>query len=209
MIVFQQQSWNVVVHGKAAGAFGIVPSEIDASKFSPGPVGGDGGVFDGLHHDVGVGARGVDGGCVGDGSFGGEVDDGQGQGRTEVAVAAVAPRLAGGYAQIEDAARRDRRFLFTDTGFGKREQAHIGEQVGAASQRRAVDAQADASVITAFCMGRLQRFARSGFKRPPSENLDHGLRLLLPDGRLWPPGSGCAGKPADAGAGRRALGRSP
>ena len=47
-----------------------------------------------------------------------------------------------------------------------------------------VDAQADASVITAFCMGRLQRFARSGFKRPPSENLDHGLRLLLPDGRL-------------------------
>jgi TetR/AcrR family transcriptional regulator len=47
-----------------------------------------------------------------------------------------------------------------------------------------VDAQADASVITAFCMGRLQRFARSGFKRSPSENLDHGLRLLLPDGRL-------------------------
>ncbi|WP_066253225.1 nucleoid occlusion factor SlmA [Hydrogenophaga flava] len=47
-----------------------------------------------------------------------------------------------------------------------------------------VDAQADASVITAFCMGRLQRFARSGFKRLPSENLDHGLRLLLPDGRL-------------------------
>lgn len=47
-----------------------------------------------------------------------------------------------------------------------------------------VDAQADASVITAFCMGRLQRFARSGFKRSPSENLEHGLRLLLPDGRL-------------------------
>jgi TetR/AcrR family transcriptional regulator len=47
-----------------------------------------------------------------------------------------------------------------------------------------VDAQADASVITAFCMGRLQRFARSGFKRSPSESLDHSLRLLLPDGRL-------------------------
>jgi TetR/AcrR family transcriptional regulator len=47
-----------------------------------------------------------------------------------------------------------------------------------------VDAQADASVITAFCMGRLQRFARSGFKRSPSENLEHGLRLLLPGGRL-------------------------
>lgn len=47
-----------------------------------------------------------------------------------------------------------------------------------------VDAQADASVVTAFCMGRLQRFARSGFKRSPSESLEHSLRLLLPDGRL-------------------------
>ncbi len=47
-----------------------------------------------------------------------------------------------------------------------------------------VDAQADASVITAFCMGRLQRFVRSGFKRSPSENLEHSLRLLVPDGPL-------------------------
>ncbi len=43
-----------------------------------------------------------------------------------------------------------------------------------------VDAQADASVLTAFCVGRLQRFARSGFKRLPSESLDHSLALLLP-----------------------------
>ncbi len=43
-----------------------------------------------------------------------------------------------------------------------------------------VDAQADASVIAAFCVGRLQRFARSGFKRSPSENLEHSLALLLP-----------------------------
>ncbi|MFM6986394.1 MAG: nucleoid occlusion factor SlmA [Hydrogenophaga sp.] len=42
------------------------------------------------------------------------------------------------------------------------------------------DAQADAAVITAFCMGRLQRFARSGFKRLPGEGLEHGLRRLLP-----------------------------
>ena len=47
-----------------------------------------------------------------------------------------------------------------------------------------VDAQADASVITAFCVGRLQRFARSGFKRLPSENLEHSLGLLLPVQRL-------------------------
>ena len=43
-----------------------------------------------------------------------------------------------------------------------------------------VDAQADASAITAFCVGRLQRFARSGFKRLPSEHLEHSLALLLP-----------------------------
>ena len=47
-----------------------------------------------------------------------------------------------------------------------------------------VDAQADASVVTAFCVGRLQRFARSGFKCPPSENLEHSLALLLPVTRL-------------------------
>jgi TetR/AcrR family transcriptional regulator len=43
-----------------------------------------------------------------------------------------------------------------------------------------VDALADASVVTAFCVGRLQRFARSGFKRSPSESLEHSLALLLP-----------------------------
>lgn len=47
-----------------------------------------------------------------------------------------------------------------------------------------VDAQADASVITAFCVGRLQRFARSGFKRSPSESLEHSLALLLPTAHL-------------------------
>lgn len=47
-----------------------------------------------------------------------------------------------------------------------------------------VDAQADASAITAFCVGRLQRFARSGFKRSPSEHLEHSLALLLPVTRL-------------------------
>jgi len=47
-----------------------------------------------------------------------------------------------------------------------------------------VDAQADASVITAFCVGRLQRFARSGFKRSPSEHLEHSLALLLPATRF-------------------------
>jgi TetR/AcrR family transcriptional regulator len=43
-----------------------------------------------------------------------------------------------------------------------------------------VDAQAQASVLTSFCIGRLQRFARSGFKRMPTEHLDASLAQLLP-----------------------------
>jgi len=42
------------------------------------------------------------------------------------------------------------------------------------------DANAQASVLTAFAVGRLQRFARSGFKRSPTEYLDLALRLLVP-----------------------------
>ena len=42
-----------------------------------------------------------------------------------------------------------------------------------------VDAQVRASVILAFMVGRLQRFARSGFKRLPSEHLDASLATLL------------------------------
>jgi len=52
------------------------------------------------------------------------------------------------------------------------------------AQTPTVDAQADASVITAFCVGRLQRFARSGFRRTPCESLEHSLALLLPGDRL-------------------------
>jgi TetR/AcrR family transcriptional regulator len=42
-----------------------------------------------------------------------------------------------------------------------------------------VDAQARASALTAFCMGRLQRFARSGFKRLPTEHLEASLAILV------------------------------
>jgi TetR/AcrR family transcriptional regulator len=42
-----------------------------------------------------------------------------------------------------------------------------------------VDANAHASVLTAFAIGRLQRYARSGFKRAPSEHLDQALGLLI------------------------------
>lgn len=41
-----------------------------------------------------------------------------------------------------------------------------------------VDASARASALTALSMGRLQRYARSGFKRSPTEQLDLALALL-------------------------------
>ena len=49
----------------------------------------------------------------------------------------------------------------------------------AASATPTVDAQVAASVLTAFALGRLQRYARSGFKRLPSEHLDASLALIL------------------------------
>ena len=42
-----------------------------------------------------------------------------------------------------------------------------------------VDASVRASVLTAFIVGRLQRFARSGFKRAPSEHLEASLARIL------------------------------
>ncbi|RCW67367.1 nucleoid occlusion factor SlmA [Pseudorhodoferax soli] len=42
-----------------------------------------------------------------------------------------------------------------------------------------VDAHVQASVLTAFAIGRLQRFARSGFRRLPTEQLDASLQRLL------------------------------
>ncbi len=47
------------------------------------------------------------------------------------------------------------------------------------SGKPTADAQVAASVLTAFLVGRLQRFARSGFKHLPSENLDACLAQML------------------------------
>ena len=48
-----------------------------------------------------------------------------------------------------------------------------------ARRRRPSMRKPQASVLTAFAVGRLQRFARSGFKRSPTEHLDAALRLLV------------------------------
>ena len=49
----------------------------------------------------------------------------------------------------------------------------------AASATPTVDAQVAASVLTAFAVGRLQRYARSGFKRLPTEHLEASLARLV------------------------------
>lgn len=48
-----------------------------------------------------------------------------------------------------------------------------------ASDTPTVDANVLAGVLTAFVVGRLQRFARSGFRRAPTEQLDAALALAL------------------------------
>ena len=48
----------------------------------------------------------------------------------------------------------------------------------AGSPTPTVDAQVRAGVLTAFALGRLQRYARSGFRRSPTEHLDASLALL-------------------------------
>ena len=48
----------------------------------------------------------------------------------------------------------------------------------AGSPTPTVDAQALASAITALAIGRLQRYARSGFKRMPTEHLEAALHRL-------------------------------
>jgi TetR/AcrR family transcriptional regulator len=52
-------------------------------------------------------------------------------------------------------------------------------EAGAASQTPTVDAQLRASLLHSFLLGRLQRYARSGFRRLPSESLDACLAVVL------------------------------
>ncbi len=47
------------------------------------------------------------------------------------------------------------------------------------SQTPTVDAQVGASLAVALVLGRLQRFVRTGFKRAPTEHLEHTLQAAL------------------------------
>ena len=52
-------------------------------------------------------------------------------------------------------------------------------QVVRLSQTPTVEAQVRASVLTAFALGRLQRFARSGFKKSPTEQVEAVMALVM------------------------------
>ncbi|WP_162565834.1 MULTISPECIES: nucleoid occlusion factor SlmA [unclassified Variovorax] len=58
-------------------------------------------------------------------------------------------------------------------------QALRGVAAADGSATPSVDAQVRASSLTAFVVGRLQRFARSGFRRLPSEHLEASVALML------------------------------
>jgi len=75
------------------------------------------------------------------------------------------------------------RLLTRMNQFFDRIESHLRQSLrtaadAAASQTPTVDANAQASALTAFVVGRLQRFARSGFKRSPTEHLDVAIRLF-------------------------------
>jgi TetR/AcrR family transcriptional regulator len=53
----------------------------------------------------------------------------------------------------------------------------LGEASGSAAPT--ADANVRASVLVSFCIGRLQRYARSGFKRMPTEHLEASLAGLV------------------------------
>jgi len=76
------------------------------------------------------------------------------------------------------------RLLLRMNQFFERIESQLRQSLRAAAEAcgsvtPTVDANVQASVLTAFCIGRLQRYARSGFKRMPTEQLDAGLQMLL------------------------------
>lgn len=69
--------------------------------------------------------------------------------------------------------------LFFDKIEAALKQCLRGDVAQAESATPTLDAQISAMVLVAFARGRLQRYVRSDFKRPASEQLEAGLSLML------------------------------
>ncbi len=59
------------------------------------------------------------------------------------------------------------------------ENDRLQQRMNDGSSTPTADAQVRASLLTSFVVGRLQRFARSGFRRQPSEHLEASLARML------------------------------
>jgi TetR/AcrR family transcriptional regulator len=79
----------------------------------------------------------------------------------------------------EDERLQQRMNLFFDRIDATLRQCLRDAALNAGSATPTVDAQVHAAVLTAFVMGQLQRYARSGFKRLPCAQLEASLALLL------------------------------
>ena len=88
-------------------------------------------------------------------------------------------RVMAGDALVYENERLSARMnLFFDRVESQLRQCLRSAAEAAGSQTPSVDAQALASALTALILGRLHRYARSGFKRLPTEHLDAALQRL-------------------------------
>ena len=87
--------------------------------------------------------------------------------------------MAGDALVFENERLQERMNQFFDKIEATLKQSLRGSAELSGSATPSVDVQVRASVLTAFVVGRLQRFARSGFRRLPSEFLDASLAQML------------------------------
>jgi len=80
---------------------------------------------------------------------------------------------------FENERLQQRMNLFFDKFEAALRQALREGEVDGAVDAASGDSAVRASVLSAFAVGRLQRFARSGFRRAPSEHLDASLAAML------------------------------
>jgi TetR/AcrR family transcriptional regulator len=87
--------------------------------------------------------------------------------------------MAGDALAHEDERLNVRMNAFFDRLENQLRQSLRAAALEAGSATPTADAQVQASALCAFALGRLQRFARTGFSRPPTEHLDAVLALML------------------------------